>query len=405
MGIPYADAPVGKNRWRAPQPVKAWEGVRDATKYTPDCPQITLPKGSFYQVEFYPNEKVMDEAQGLALNVWSPAVDGEKLPVLVWIHGGGFTEGSGGALQFIGETLAAKGIVVVTINYRLGALGYMAHPELTAEQGASGNYGVMDQIAALRWVHENIAAFGGDPEKVTIDGQSAGSMSVSAMMATEQTRGLFRGAIGQSASALGRMMPSTQKAEEMGLMLQKELGCKNIEEMRACTPQQLMDATDRIGVRFVPIIDGVVIKEDYMARFSSGRMNHVHVIMGSTCDEDCLHETQDNDYENYLENAKHYGKYEEEYKRVFPAENNEQAGRVISVERTARTFAGMRLQADFQQKQGMNAYLYAPLRRTCPMPTVRCWGRSILRSWSISSARSTPAGARGARRTTPRPNA
>lgn len=359
LGIPYADAPVGKNRWRAPQPVKAWEGVRDATKYTPDCPQITLPKGSFYQVEFYPNEKVMDEAQGLALNVWSPAVDGEKLPVLVWIHGGGFTEGSGGALQFIGETLAAKGIVVVTINYRLGALGYMAHPELTAEQGASGNYGVMDQIAALRWVHENIAAFGGDPEKVTIDGQSAGSMSVSAMMATEQTRGLFRGAIGQSGSALGRMMPSTQKAEEMGLMLQKELGCKNIEEMRACTPQQLMDATDRIGVRFVPIIDGVVIKEDYMARFSSGRMNHVHVIMGSTCDEDCLHETQDNDYENYLENAKHYGKYEEEYKRVFPAENNEQAGHVISVERTARTFAGMRLQADFQQKQGMNAYLYS----------------------------------------------
>ena len=120
-----------------------------------------------------------------------------------------------------------------------------------------------------------------------------------------------------------------------------------------------MDATDRIGVRFVPIIDGVVIKEDYMARFSSGRMNHVHVIMGSTCDEDCLHETQDNDYENYLENAKHYGKYEEEYKRVFPAENNEQAGRVISVERTARTFAGMRLQADFQQKQGMTAYLYS----------------------------------------------
>ena len=178
-------------------------------------------------------------------------------------------------------------------------------------------------------------------------------------MATEQTRGLFRGAIGQSGSALGRMMPSTQKAEEMGLMLQKELGCKNIEEMRACTPQQLMDATDRIGVRFVPIIDGVVIKEDYMARFSSGRMNHVHVLMGSTCDEDCLHETQDNDYENYLENAKHYGKYEEEYKRVFPAENNEQAGRVISVERTARTFAGMRLQADFQQKQGMNAYLYS----------------------------------------------
>ena len=240
LGIPYAAPPTGENRWRAPQPVEPWPGVRDATRYAPDCPQVTLPKGSFYQIEFYPNEKVMDEAKGLALNVWTPAKPGEKLPVLVWIHGGAFREGSGGALQFIGETLAAKGIVVVTINYRMGALGFMAHPELTREQGGvSGNYGLMDQIAALRWVHENIAAFGGDPEKVTIDGQSAGSMSVSAMLATDQTRGLFRAAIGQSASAFGRAMAgaTVADAEAQGLKLQAALGCRNLAEMRACAPQ------------------------------------------------------------------------------------------------------------------------------------------------------------------------
>ena len=362
LGIPYAAPPTGENRWRAPQPVEPWPGVRDATRYAPDCPQVTLPKGSFYQIEFYPNEKVMDEAKGLALNVWTPAKPGEKLPVLVWIHGGAFREGSGGALQFIGETLAAKGIVVVTINYRMGALGFMAHPELTREQGGtSGNYGFMDQIAALRWVHENIAAFGGDPEKVTIDGQSAGSMSVSAMLATDQTRGLFRAAIGQSASAFGRAMAgaTVADAEAQGLKLQAALGCRNLAEMRACAPQQILDATDESGLWFRPIIDGAVIPEDYITRFAAGRQNRVPVIMGCTADEDCLHETQPDDYANYLESAKEFGARAEEYRKVFPAENDEQAGRVVSFARTARTFAGMRMTAEYQMAQGCDAYLYS----------------------------------------------
>lgn len=362
LGIPYAAPPVGENRWRAPQPVKPWQGVRDATHYAPDCPQVSLPKGSFYQVEFYPNEKIMDEAQGLALNVWTPAKAGEKLPVLVWIHGGGFREGSGGALQFIGETMAAKGIVVVTINYRLGALGFMAHPELTREQGgSSGNYALMDQIAALRWVHENIECFGGDPEKVTIDGQSAGSMSVTAMMATDQTRGFFRGAIGQSASAFGRLMANATvaDAEQMGLKLQEALGCRNLAEMRTRTPQEIMDATDAHGLWFRPIVDGVVIPEDYIPRFAAGRQNAVNVIMGCTSDEDCLHETQSDDLQKYLEDAKTYGKYEQEYLRVFPAKNNEEAGRVVSFARTAKTFAGMRMTAEYQMAQGCDGYLYS----------------------------------------------
>ena len=331
LGIPYAAAPVGENRWKAPQPVKAWEGVRDATKYAPDCPQVTLPKGSFYQVEFYPNEKIMDEAEGLALNVWTPARAGEKLPVLIWVHGGAFREGGGAALQFIGETLAAKGIVVVTINYRMGALGFMAHPELTAAQeGSSGNYGLMDQAAAIRWVHENIEAFGGDPGKVTVDGQSAGSMSIMAMLSTDATRGMFRGAICQSGSAFGRMMPGAKPmtngvkaAEEMGLKLQEALGCKDIEEMRKVPAQEIIEATDRCGLFFRPIVDGRFIAEDYTERFRAGRQNVVNVMMGCTCDEDCLHETQEDDYANYLRTAELYGRHEDEYKAVFPAKNDE----------------------------------------------------------------------------------
>lgn len=366
LGIPYADAPVGQNRWKAPQPVKPWEGVRDATKYAPDCPQVTLPKGSFYQVEFYPNDKIMDEAEGLALNVWTPAKDGEKLPVLIWVHGGAFREGGGAALQFIGETLANKGIVVVTINYRMGALGFMAHPELTKAQGASGNYGFMDQAAAIKWVHDNIEAFGGDPEKVTIDGQSAGSMSIMAMLAADATRGLFRGAICQSGSAFGRMTAGAKsvksglaQAEEMGLKLQEALGCKNLDEMRMVSAEEIIRVTDECGLFFRPIVDGKFIAEDYTERFEAGRQNVVNVMMGSTCDEDCLHETKDDDYENYLKNAVNYGEYEEEYKRVFPAENDYEAGRIISFERTARTFAGMRIAAEYQMKHGANAYLYS----------------------------------------------
>ena len=186
-------------------------------------------------------------------------------------------------------------------------------------------------------------------------------MSVSAMLATDQTRGLFRAAIGQSASAFGRAMAgaTVADAEAQGLKLQAALGCRNLAEMRACAPQQILDATDESGLWFRPIIDGAVIPEDYITRFAAGRQNRVPVIMGCTADEDCLHETQPDDYANYLESAKEFGARAEEYRKVFPAENDEQAGRVVSFARTARTFAGMRMTAEYQMAQGCDAYLYS----------------------------------------------
>jgi para-nitrobenzyl esterase len=174
-GVPFAAPPVGDLRWRAPQPPASWDGVRAAEAYAPVCMQQIPPPGSFYHTEFFRQEQPMDE-DCLYLNVWTGAEDaGEPRPVMVWIFGGGFNQGSGSDPTFDGEALAKQGVVLVTINYRVGPFGFLAHPELTAESenGVSGNYGILDQIAALEWVQRNIAAFGGDPNNVTIFGQSA----------------------------------------------------------------------------------------------------------------------------------------------------------------------------------------------------------------------------------------
>ena len=190
-GVPFAAPPVGELRWRDPQPVAAWKGVRAADKFSPVCMQ----SGS--SVPGQPVEP--DSEDCLYLNIWTPAA-GAKLPVMVWIPGGGFTQESASIPLYWGDTLARKGVIVVTINYRVGAFGFFAHPELTKESAhrTSGNYGLLDQIAALQWIQRNIAAFGGDPSRVTIWGQSAGSMSVNLLMASPLAHGLFQRAIGES---------------------------------------------------------------------------------------------------------------------------------------------------------------------------------------------------------------
>src|ERR1700692_2022868 len=201
-GVPYAAAPLGELRWREPQPVRAWKGVRKATAFAPACMQTGLSM---------PGETPPAVSEDcLYLNIWTPIRKADAhLPVLVWIHGGGYTNGSAAMPLYWGDRLAQKGVIVVTIAYRLGPLGFLAHPELTGESAhhSSGNYGLMDQIAALEWVHKNIAAFGGDPKRVTIAGQSSGSISVSILMASPLAKGFFQRAIGESGGLFAPFQP------------------------------------------------------------------------------------------------------------------------------------------------------------------------------------------------------
>ena len=211
-GVPFAAPPVGDLRWRPPQPAAAWEGVREATEAAPACMQNPIPAAvrTFYDA----GVDRMDE-DCLYLNIWTAGEPAARAPVLVWIHGGGLAIGNGADITYDGTRLAQRGVVLVTVNYRLGAFGYLAHPLLSAESGhgASGNYGTLDQVAALGWIQRNIAAFGGDPARVTIFGESAGSWSVNQLMATPLARGLFHAAIGESGGGFGSRGGAQPKAE------------------------------------------------------------------------------------------------------------------------------------------------------------------------------------------------
>jgi para-nitrobenzyl esterase len=232
-GVPYAAPPLGELRWREPQPVKPWPGIRKAAAFSPACMQagVSMPGES--------PPSVSEDC--LYLNIWTPVRKSNgQLPVLVWIHGGGYTNGSAAMPLYWGDRLAQKGVVVVTIAYRLGPLGFLAHPELTAESRhhSSGNYGLMDQIAALEWVHKNIAAFGGDPERVTIAGQSSGSISVSILMASPLGKGLFQRAIGESGGLFEPLQLAPKyllvEAEKDGEKFAASLGAASSPRQTVC---------------------------------------------------------------------------------------------------------------------------------------------------------------------------
>lgn len=251
LGIPFAAAPTGANRWRAPQPAAPWDGARDATKFGADCQQDVVPnRGAIgpWTWEYLTQGPVSEDC--LFVNVWTPATrPGEKLPVLYWIYGGGFTSGGSSVPLYDGTALAERGIVVVSVNYRVGIYGFLAHPELTREAGSSGNYALLDQIAGLQWVRRNIRAFGGDPGRVTIAGQSAGAASVHALIASPQARGLFHQAIAQSGSGMGRGYPSLQTNETNGVMIAFAAGAGSLAELRALSPDQLSTALKKPEVR------------------------------------------------------------------------------------------------------------------------------------------------------------
>lgn len=274
-GIPFAQPPVGDLRWREPQAPKNWEGVRKADHFGPQAMQRYI----YNDMMFRSDGKSED---CLYLNVWTPAKSAkEKLPVLVYFYGGGFQAGDGSEYRYDGEALARKGIITVTVNYRLGIFGFMAHPELTKESPnhASGNYGLMDQHAALVWVQKNIAAFGGDPKKVTIGGESAGSMSVCGQVASPLSKGLFIGAIGESGSLLGNLSPMPlATAEQNGVKFGSTVGANSLADLRKIPADKLLELS--ANSRFGTDIDGYFLPEAPANIFAAGKQMHVNLLAG-----------------------------------------------------------------------------------------------------------------------------
>ncbi len=292
-GIPFAAPPTGKNRWRAPQPVQSWTGVKQADHFAPGCMQDAA------MMRFIGSDAGVSE-DCLYLNVWTPAkAAGAKLPVMVWIYGGGFAAGATSSPTYAGAELARLGVVQVNVSYRLGAFGFLAHPELSKESGkGSGNYGLLDQIAGLKWVRDNIAAFGGDPSNVTIFGESAGGISVSMLAASPAAKGLFERAISESggsfapprsganANAPGENVPTLAVAEARGRQFLEKLGAKDIAAARALPAEEILKAQGQgLGTGFWPVADGRVLPGDQYVLYSQGRFNDTPVLIGTNSDE------------------------------------------------------------------------------------------------------------------------
>ncbi len=372
-GIPFAVPPVGDLRWKPPRPVQAWSGVRRCTEFGPSCPQ---PPSILNLTP--PGPKSED---CLYLNVWTPRLEPDAhLPVMVWIHGGGFTTGSGSMPFYEGSALAKRGVVVVTINYRLGPLGFLAHPLLSAEgpDGTSGNYGLLDQIAALEWVRDNIATFGGDRGCVTIFGESAGGASVARLMVSPPAKGLFHRAIAQSGGAHGRNRHLRERwygvpsAELVGLEVARRLGCHEsgdpLAALRSKTPAQLLEAAGPQqglfgpGTKFGPIVDGRVLPDDPAVLFDEGRQHDVPFMAGSTSDEGTLFLSQlplRREVGYRLLMRRFFGDRADEALKLFPCEGDggvrDAANRFVTVSAFA---CPARTMVRAMERKASKAYLY-----------------------------------------------
>lgn len=360
--IPYAEAPVGNLRWKKPVPKKPWSGVYKAEKWGGRPFQTVDPNQSG-------NDIPMSE-DCLYLSVETPAKDkGEKLPVFVNIHGGAFATGSYSGTQ---ESFVREGIVYVSIEYRLGPLGFMAHPEASKESadGISGNYGIYDQICALNWIHDNIASFGGDPDKVTICGESAGGISVSILCASPLCKGLFRGAISESGGSfcpvssadasmmgLGATTSPYKFAEKKGLDYQKKLKAKNLKQMRKISGEDLIKAGGEW--QFWPVVDGKAITGDIYKLYEQGMYNDVNVIVGYNSDEGSLF-IHNMTLDNYTGMLNMFGHFGEEAKSAYPATNDKEALYAVQdIFRDAAFGWGTWAWANLQSKTGhSNVYMY-----------------------------------------------
>jgi para-nitrobenzyl esterase len=382
-GIPFARPPVGDLRWREPQPVADWEGVRNADRFGPRCMQRTGPGADYW---FRSNGMSED---CLYLNVWTPAkTDQEKLPVLVYVFGGGFQNGDGSEPRYDGESMARKGIVAVTLNYRTNVFGFFSHPELTKESPyhASGNYGLLDQVAALRWVHQNIAAFGGDPKRVTIAGESAGSLSVSALMASPLSRDLMAGAIGESGALISTLPPRPlAETEEDGRRFGETAGAPTLAALRAMSAEQLQEAvaaatpprgsggpgaasTPRL--RFSANLDGHFLPKTLPEIYGAGEQAKVPLLAGSNSEEmpaGVVLGRNEPTVENFTEAVrKLYGDGADQVLKVYAPKTPEEVLQAATDLASARFIAfGTWKWTELQMKTGgkpVYRYLYAHIR-------------------------------------------
>ena len=341
LGIPYAAPPVGDLRWKPPAPAAKWTGVRAAKEFGAHCMQ-----GNVYGDMTFPDPGNSEDC--LTLNVWTPAkkVDA-KLPVMVWIHGGGFVAGGSSEPRQNGQKLAGHGVIVVSMNYRLGVFGFLVHPELAKDSGrdSAGNYGLLDQVAALQWVQRNIAGFGGDPANVTIFGESAGSFSVSAQMASPLGKGLFQKAIGESGGAFFSsgmpFEPIAAREEKDSKVINSTLGVKTLAELRALPAQKLLEAFGDApaAFSFSPDVDGYFLPESVPAIFAAGKQNDVPLLAGWNRDEGSFEVSgpQKPTMETMKATAqKEFGTKAEEFLKLYPATTDAEA------KRSMEDFAGDR---------------------------------------------------------------
>ncbi len=338
LGIPFAAPPTGNLRWRPPQPAASWDGVRAAHDFADSCVQELTRSRPPWTEPFMVQGDASEDC--LYLNIWTAAPDTEaKHPVLVYIHGGGFNEGSGSVATYDGERLAQKGLIIVTINYRLNVFGFLAHPELTAasEHNASGNYGLLDQVAALQWVQDNIAAFGGDPGRVTVAGQSAGAMSVQLLTVSPLAKGLFHRAIIQSGpgglAAFGVISTkglgaAREVAEQAGVAFAEQRGLASLEAMRAASVETLTVNMGG-GMPFRPIVDGWFLTKGVDAAYAAGRQHDVPLLNGMNADEGSFFPGYGKPTPEAFRKqvGERYGDHAEAFLKLYPADTAEETGR------------------------------------------------------------------------------